>query len=866
MTYSENRRRFLKKFSLLGGVAAAGTLPATAAVEWLRTSTDPGNGTILTVDPDPTGSIMEPLSKIAISAGQPGTIRVYDGKNREYHVTEVEGSADMTVGGALGYQLAVLIDRKGRPVDFATFRVGCQTSVEDSSGTYRKLLDVLYYTMTNEWQRECSVVRYNNRYYHHFVGWIRDHVHTLKGMKYFYPELKTGIDLYAESQRDDGMIWDNYNKRPPEGDYWEQRFDYGDFVRVVDDGRQEFRRIPVENDVEYLFIEGIYYTWKACGDDLWMAGMLDHALKAVGYSTTDPYRWSEKYQLLKRGYTIDTWDFQNDEDAEISTGPDHYGDGMVIKLPYTRFGIMFGDNTGMAVSCSYLAEMLEHAGRKVEAARIRETGEGIKQRLDELAWNGRFYTHHVPEDPDLKRDLGVDEKEQVSLSNAYSLNRDLEPDQAKAIIGTYKELRKKMPATSPGEWYTIYPPFGKGYGGHNSLWSYMNGGVTSIVAGELAHGAFEHGEESYGVDILNRLQTLSEKSGGFLHCTYRGAMEPAPERNFTALSLSGIANTDTSGNTVEGVAGWTGEGENDLHEFPAGRQEYHQVPFDITDPAANGRRACLGLSGDEPYAGEALLEVDRKAASVYFLHTTNNAYHAGTIVLEYQDGSSHLDHIGPGKISGWWYPSAPQDLKKTPVLRVAWRGKNHMSRNVGVCLYGLNNPHPEKVLRGIRFKSAGNSTKWFVMGVTLSDHPVFFMPDMVSAGIPDNWGAAAVVYALVEGLCGVKDRGVAFDHVLLAPRWPAAGEREAAVTIKYPASDGYVSYRYRLQGETLEMDFTGSLHQSDLAILLPEGMGVSGMRINDQEVPYEVKGTGSSRYLMAGGISSVVNRVRVMLT
>ena len=71
----------------------------------------------------------------------------------------------------------------------------------------------------------------------------------------------------------------------------------------------------------------------------------------------------------------------------------------------------------------------------------------------------------------------------------------------------------------------------------------MNGGVTSIVAGELAHGAFEHGFEAYGADILTRLLDLSEKTGGFLHCTYRGAMEPAPKRTFQPVSLKDIANT-----------------------------------------------------------------------------------------------------------------------------------------------------------------------------------------------------------------------------------------------------------------------------------------------------------------------------------
>jgi hypothetical protein len=857
----DSRRTFMKKFGLLGGLAGLGSLPSLASVEYLRGEAPAGSGDLLHIRPGPETTVFAPLDKMQVEVGEAGELLAFDGNNRLLLREEAAGSLELTVTGALGKHLLLLLDRRGRVVDFATFRVEGQTRIEDGSGRFRQLLDVLYHTMTDEWQRECSVLRYNDNYYHVFVYWVRDHVHTLKGMKYFYPELKTGMELYRDSQREDGMIWDNYNKRPPEGDYWEQRFANGDFVRVVDEGRQEFRRIPVENDVEYLYIEGIYYTWKATGDDHWMKGMLDSALKAVEYSVNDPCRWSEKYRLLKRGYTIDTWDFQNDEDADISTGPDQVADPMVITLDHTRFGIMFGDNTGMAASCLFLAEMLGHAGREEEAAGIRQLGMELKDRLDRLAWNGRYYTHHIPEDASVERDLGVDEQSQVSLSNAYSLNRKVSREQADAIIRTYQGLREVMPQGAPGEWYTIFPPFGKGFGGHNTRWSYMNGGVTTIVAGELAHGAFEHGHEAYGADILDRLLVLAGRTGGYLHCTYRGAMEEAPQRVFSPLSLAGVANTDTHGHTVEGVAGWTGEGDNDLHEFPTGRQVFHEIPFDVQDPASNGRKACLGLSGSGPYAREASLEVGQRAASLYVLHATGRSYYAGRIILEYADGTRFVDHIGPGKISNWWYPSAPQDRKQTPRLRVAWRGKNRHSRNVGVCLYGLNNPYPEKEISGIHFRSADDDTKWMVLGLTLSDHPVFFMPDFVSAGIPDNWGAAAVVYALVEGLCGVKDAGTAFDHLELSPRWHAAGEKEARVTIHYPASGGYVSYRYEQKHKQLRLEYTGTQKQSTLRLLLPGGSKPSQVRLNGKDVEHAFEQVGSSAYLRVEGITHIHNEL-----
>ncbi|GAB4417770.1 MAG: hypothetical protein OHK0039_28530 [Bacteroidia bacterium] len=320
---------------------------------------------------------------------------------------------------------------------------------------------------------ESSTVRIGDKFYTFFVRWLRDHVHTLKGMKYFAHDLRSGIDLYADHQREDGMIWDNIYTRDKEKNWWDKRFRYGDFIRDIEGGTLELKRIPVENDVEYLFIEGLYYTWQATGDTAWMQGHLDKAIKALDYSMKDPYRWSQKYQLLRRGFTIDTWDYQADADAARAGD-----DIMVVLLDKTEFGVMFGDNTGYAVACDYLAEMLDTAGRHDEATRLRNRGQEIRRRLDALAWNGAFFTHHIPENENLQRDLGVDTDRQVSLSNAYSINRRLPHAQAREIIRTYQRIRTEMPDSSPGEWYSIYPPFARGFDGPSRVWEYMNGGVT----------------------------------------------------------------------------------------------------------------------------------------------------------------------------------------------------------------------------------------------------------------------------------------------------------------------------------------------------------------------------------------------------
>ena len=790
------------------------------------------------------GNLFKPLDWIEIATDEKGVIVVYDGTGREYARGNAGESLKFQVGGSLGTQTALLMNKKKQVVDRITFKVDCQTEIDDAGGAYSELMDILYWTMVKR-QGETEIVRYEGEFYSIFVRWLRDHVHTMKGMKYFYPELKSGIDLYAESQREDGMIWDNIYPRTKEKNYSDKRFGYAGFIRPIEDSSYEFKRIPVEADVEYLFFEGLYYTWKATGDDAWMASKLDNAMRALKYCTTDEYRWSEKYQLIKRGFTIDTWDFQADEDAAIT------GDIMVIDKDKTRFGVMFGDNTGLIVGCRYLAEMLDHAGRESEAIEVRQMGKDIKQHLDQLSWNGRFYTHHVPEDPDIVRDLGVDHSKLVSLSNAYSLNRDLTREQCRSIIQTYQEIRREMPESSPGEWYAIYPPFERGFNKQSAKWEYMNGGVTPIVAGELAHGAFENGYEEYGVDILNRLKALAEKTDNYLHCTYRGAKAEAPERDFTKLNMLSVANTDFSGEGADGVPGWTGQGGNDLQEMITGELEFHDIPFTVIDPEDNGRRACLGLSGAKGYTRQSSLPVGETAGSIYLLHTKAGGAMAGSITLQYEDGSSYTDYIASGKIGGWWMPNDPPRNKKMPVCKVAWRGENKVFHNVGVFVYGLNNPHPEKVIKSIDFEGVRNSTKWFVLGVTLSDAPVFFDPGAVSYGIPDNWGAAAVVYALVEGLAGVKDAGVAFDKALLSPRWSAAGVNEVNTTIKYEASGGYVSYDYKFDPEkqVLEMQFTGTADETKTEILLPSTLQVTSVTMDGEEANYTIKQVGESAYV-----------------
>ena len=624
-----------------------------------------------------------------------------------------------------------------------------------------------------------------------------------------------------------------------------------------EDNTIEFKRIPVENDVEYLYVEGIYYTWKATGDDLWMKGMLPSAVKAYDYTMTSPYRWSDKYQLLKRGYTIDTWDFQNTYDQAVT------GDPMTIDKDRTNFGVMHGDNTGFIIGCRYLEEMLNYVGRKAEAEKYKIISEEMKERLDNLAWNEKFYTHHVSEEDNCTRDFGIDTASQISLSNAYALNRGLPQEQKEAIIKEYLNIKNNLPQGSQGEWYTIYPPFEKGYGDHNGKWQYMNGGVISIVAGELAHGAFQSGYEQYGVDILKRIHKITKEHDGYLDCCFRGADNVETQGEFITVDLCEYANTDTCGTGARNVPGWTGEGENDLHEMPNGYLTFDGIPFQVPNPEVNQRKACIALKNELGYSNKTEITLDRKAKSIYFLHTMAGGTLAGNYTLQYEDEETYTSYIIRGReVDGWWFPSEDKAIPKNYV--VAWEGKNAVCNRVGVILYGFNNPNPEKIIKKIILEGAKDGSFWAIFGITLSDKDSNIRPGEISFGIPDNWGAAAVVYSVVEGLAGVVDSSTAFQNVDISPRWSAAGINSCKVTVKYPASAGYVSYKYdcdRVE-KSIKLSLTGNASSINLHCLLPEDLErVTSVKVNEIEMDYKITKIRDSQYLNLSMIQKGISDV-----
>ncbi|MGB3616834.1 MAG: twin-arginine translocation signal domain-containing protein [Catalinimonas sp.] len=833
-----SRRNFLKK----SGVAAACGVAGASA--WQAQAQDRhdlnGRGGLLTLLSGADAHHHKPLEQAEIGTNAPGRLRCLDGRGTVYYEQDVDDRATFTVGGALGQHHALLLDRRGRLLDILTFAVDGETDVDDAGGEFRKLWQMaVHSTMLHP----PLYRRVGGKTYKVYAGWFQDHVHVLKAQKYYDTDVVSGMDLWTHSQRPDGMVADNC-KHPPESfDNWATRFGDRFVYRAGQDDADDtvFVRIPIENMGEFTYLIGVWETWTTTGDDAWMASKIDACKRAVDYATSDDYRWSERFRLPKRGYTIDIWDFQ-----PRALAAKFGGDTMMAKPGVTDWSVMYGDTIGLQIGCKYLGRMLAHLGRDQEAARYRALGEELLARIDALAWTGTHYRQHVPEDPVQIPDFGdTPLDEQVTLSHAYALNRDIDPAKGRAIIRRYQQIREKMPASSPGEWYLCFPAYEQGW--HVPKWEYMNGGVSPLVGGELAHGAFRHGFEAYGVDVLRRMAATADAHGDLFEFAYRGSMAPEKEQTYVPLDLSDVVNADTHGAGAPGVPGFTGEADNDLANFPTGAQTFEGVPFQIVDPAANGRKGVLILSARAGYTTEATVPYGDRAGAFYLVHAQGGGDYLGKVVLHYADGTTAEHFFKRGdNVHSWWFVSSNVPEK----LRVAADVPNAKSRSVGAYLYGFNNPHPERTVRDVRFELLDPAGDWIVLGLTASPQRVAYAPQIASYGGPRNWAAAAVHYALLEGLAGVKSTGPAFGEVTLAPRWTFAGVDEVRVMGKYPASNGYAAYEYtRPQPDELHLRFTSSATRTRCLLPLPDGRRPARVLLNDQPAAHNTETVEQSTYL-----------------
>jgi len=324
-------------------------------------------------------------------------------------------------------------------------------------------------------------------------NWIRDHVHVMKAMRHWEYDTSSFLNFIIDTQREDGQYYEMIKQLDDK--HWS--FVNKDCYVIYPDDNLALIRLELEADIEYLVVEGAVYHYKTTGDDEWLKRVLPRLEKGIRYVTSDPKRWDKEHGLVKRPFTIDTWDF--------TPLPDSHENRRIE--PHTPMSVMHGDNSGVYQAMHLLA-WLNRRLQNEEAARQWEArAQDIRANMRRYLWNGKFFIHQLH-----LHHGGIDRKEseRLSLSNTYDVNRGVtDLSESRSIIEEYRRRRKTTALFA--EWFTVDPPyeqfanFKKG--------NYVNGAVSPFTAGELAKAAFQNGYEAYGWDIVKRFMKLVERDG-----------------------------------------------------------------------------------------------------------------------------------------------------------------------------------------------------------------------------------------------------------------------------------------------------------------------------------------------------------------
>lgn len=371
-------------------------------------------------------------------------------------------------------------------------------------------------------------------------NWIRDHVHEMKSFIHWEYDIRSFLDFIIDTQREDGQYYELI-----------KQLDDRHWAMVNDDCRVFYPednlalvRLELEADIEYLVVEGAKNYCRVTGDTEWLARVLPKLEKGIEYDLSSPKRFDAGTGLVKRPFTIDTWDFFYDPDNHSKNAPDRrISDD-------TPMSVMHGDNTGVYQAMKTLAFFNRKLGREEKAAEWESRAEKLKENIFRHLYNGRFFIHQLHLGHE-----GADglESERLSLSNAYALNRGIfTAEQKRRVIESYLELKEKTGYFA--EWFSIYPPY-EDFIGYKPG-QYVNGAISPFTAGELAKGAFSCGYEEYGWDIISRFVSMLERDGKifFLYspidCTPQDKQGPSAWGAAALLSaidegLAGITDLDT---------------------------------------------------------------------------------------------------------------------------------------------------------------------------------------------------------------------------------------------------------------------------------------------------------------------------------
>ena len=195
--------------------------------------------------------------------------------------------------------------------------------------------------------------------------WLRDHIHEMKAFKHWDYDLKEYLDFIIKNQNEKGFF---YEMVQDNNDY-HCKIMPDEFMLHLPKSKLTFVRLEVEADIEYLVVEGAVTVYKATGDEMWIKSVLPALERGIDYMTSDEKRWSKEYGVIKRGFTIDTWDFM-DTERDIRYLSDD-----------TPISVMHGDNSGVYQAMIQLCWLNERFGNTKKAAEWKNVPHSLKKTL-----------------------------------------------------------------------------------------------------------------------------------------------------------------------------------------------------------------------------------------------------------------------------------------------------------------------------------------------------------------------------------------------------------------------------------------------------------------------------------------------------
>ncbi len=365
-------------------------------------------------------------------------------------------------------------------------------------------------------------------------NWIRDHVHEMKANRHWEYNLGSFLDFIIDNQREDGQFYELIKQY----DDYHWKFVNDDCYKIYEKDNLTLVRLELEADVEYLVVEGAAYYYKVTGDDEWLKERLPKLEKAIDYMTSNEKRWDKEHGLVKRPFTIDTWDFISAEDAGVNRRIEEH----------TPMSIMHGDNSGIYQAMQQLAWMNRRFGNEEKAKEWEDRAKRIQENMFKHLWNGKFFLHQLHLNHDGIDDL---ESQRLSLSNTYDMNRGLtNVEESRRIIEEY--MRRKEDGQLFAEWFSVDPPY-EVFNDYTPG-QYVNGALSPFTAGELAKAALNNGYESYGWDIITRFMKMVERDKTIVFL-YDPDGTPQPDRGPSAWGAAAFISA-----VDEGLAGIIDDG------------------------------------------------------------------------------------------------------------------------------------------------------------------------------------------------------------------------------------------------------------------------------------------------------------------